>query len=186
MGGGVIDWLKIRNDYINGHISYKKLADKYNVSLKTLTAKAIKDEWYKKRIEQRNRIQAKLEQRTADKIVEKEIDRQVRMLNAVDKLLEKIELATEQLDSYLVKDKRRYTQDVIDKKTGKKVQVFVEEDVPKSVKVDKINKTELKQLASALKDLKEVSYVTKEKETEDTTINITIEPATGEIEVEEE
>ena len=100
------------------------------------------------------------------------------MSNATDKLLEKIELATQQLDMYLAKDKRKYTTQVKDKKTGKTVYVDVEEETLKTVTTDRINKVELKQIASALKDLKHIQLVTEEEKAQDSpNINITISAA---------
>ena len=177
------NWVKIRNEYINGNISYRKLAEKHGVSQTTLTEKAIKEKWFEKRKKQRIKTEAKTLQKTAEKIAEKESDRLARISAAADKLLEKIELATEQLDMYLMKDKRKYTQQVKDKNTGKTVYVDVEEEVPKSIRTERINKAELKQLASALKDLKEIQLVRNDESSnteESCGINIIVSAATPE------
>lgn len=42
-----VDWGKIRNDYVNGGGSYRKLAEKYNVPYPTLRDRAISGEWAK-------------------------------------------------------------------------------------------------------------------------------------------
>ncbi len=40
-----VDWLKIRNDYINGGGSYRVLAEKYGVNKDTIAARAKKEQW---------------------------------------------------------------------------------------------------------------------------------------------
>ena len=173
------DWIKIRNEYINGNISYRKLAEKHGISFNTLQEKARKEQWFEKRKKQHDKIAEKTRQKSAEKLAEAEADRLIRISNAADKLLEKIELATEQLDLYLAKDKRKYTQQVKDKKTGKTVYVDVEEEVPKSVKVENLNKGDLKKLASALKDIKDIQFIADEdKPQENPNINITVVAAT--------
>ena len=86
----------------------------------------------------------------------------------------------EQADLTVVNDKRKYTQQVVDKKTGKAIYVDVEEIVPKTVETDKVNKAELKQIASALKDLKDLFTTTNDNQTASPNINITVTAATVE------
>lgn len=175
----MIDWITIRNDYIKGNISYRKLAEKHNVPFNTIQDRARKEAWFSKKKEMHEKITEKTIQKTAEKLAEAEANRLLRISNAADKLLEKIELATEQLDLFLTKDKRKYTQQVIDKKTGKTIYVDVEEEIPKSVSTGRINKGELKQIASALKDLKDIQFTKEEeKPTEIPEINITVMAAT--------
>lgn len=173
------NWNKIRNEYINGNISYQKLAEKHGVNYNTLQDKARKEKWFAKKKEQHEKITEKTLQKSAEKLAEAEANRLLKISNAADKLLEKIELATEQLDLYLAKDKRKYTKQVKDKKTGKTVYVDVEEEIPKSVKVENLNKGDLKKLASALKDLKDIQFTADEdKPQESPNINITVVAAT--------
>ena len=172
------DWIKIRNEYINGNISYQKLAEKHGVNYNTLQDKARKEKWFAKKKAQHEKITEKTLQKSAEKLAEAEANRLIRISNAADRLLEKIELATEQLDLYLAKDKRKYTQQGKDKK-GKTVYVDVEEEVLKSVKVENLNKGDLKKLASALKDLKDIQFTADEdKPQESPNINITVVAAT--------
>ena len=43
------NWGKIRNEYVNGYISYKKLADKHGIPYQTLRDRATKEKWFEKR-----------------------------------------------------------------------------------------------------------------------------------------
>ncbi|MBR2894342.1 MAG: hypothetical protein IKC03_01615 [Oscillospiraceae bacterium] len=63
-----VDWLKIKNEYISGGISYRKLAEKYGVSFPTLRDRATKEKWKDQRDVQRNKVVTKTEQKTEEKI----------------------------------------------------------------------------------------------------------------------
>ena len=174
------DWIKIRNEYINGNISYRKLAEKHNVSFSTLQTRAREEKWFDKRKDQHDKINEKIVQKTAEKLAEQEANRLLRISQAADKLLEKIELATQQLDLYLVKDKRRYTTKAKDPNTNQPTDVYIEEEVLKEKKLGRIDKAGLKQIASTLKDLKDIQFTQgqQEEQKQDTSINISICPAT--------
>lgn len=69
-----VDWLKIRNEYINGGGSYRKLAEKYGISKSTLMQKAAKEKWNEERSIQQIKTEAKAKQKTAEKIAEAAAD----------------------------------------------------------------------------------------------------------------
>lgn len=121
-----MDWIKIKNEYINGNISYRKLAEKYSISVRQIANVAKTEKWVELKKEQCNKISTKLQQKTADKIV----DRNLRILEISDKLTNKINKAVDELDMRLTED-------------GK-----INVDM---VEVDKLNK-----LTKALKDIKDI------------------------------
>lgn len=63
-----VDWLAIKTEYINGGISYRKLAEKYGVSQSTIRKRAAAEKWSETKTEQRNKIRTKTEQKTVEKI----------------------------------------------------------------------------------------------------------------------
>ena len=65
-----VDWLAIRNDYINGGGSYRKLAEKYGVSSSSLMQKAAKEKWKDEREANIRKTEAKTKQKTQEKISE--------------------------------------------------------------------------------------------------------------------
>lgn len=69
-----VNWLKIRNEYISGNISYRKLSENHKVSFQTLRDRAIKEKWAELRNIQRNKIGTTTAQKTAEKIAEQESD----------------------------------------------------------------------------------------------------------------
>lgn len=176
-------WTKIRNEYINGNISYRKLAEKHGVSYHTLKGIAIEEKWFDKRKEQKEKIRTKTDQKTAEILAQKEADRLLRISNAADRLLQKIEEATEQLDQFIVTNKVKQKEVLyISDQAGfgkPKKEVIKEVEDKRVVSIGQIDKLGLKQLASALKDLKDIQFTKDEEKVEETpNINITVMAAT--------
>ena len=90
-----IDWSPVKSEYISSKISYRDLAKKYNISMRTLADKAKKEKW----VELRERNQDKIVTKMIATEARKQIDRYTRMLNVTDKLLTKIEASIEALDA---------------------------------------------------------------------------------------
>ena len=90
-----MDWKKIKQEYIAGGTSYRKLAEKYDVSLTTLQRYATKENWVG--------LKRQTEAKAATKIVEIESDKQAermrRLLTVSDKLLQAVEDAVEQFQA---------------------------------------------------------------------------------------
>lgn len=64
------DWLAIRNDYINGGGSYRKLAEKYGVNFSVLKDVAVKEKWKEAKEQQTNKIRTRAEQKAQEKIAD--------------------------------------------------------------------------------------------------------------------
>lgn len=126
-----VDWIEIKNEYINTGISQRKLAEKYKISFNTLKDKAHKESWAKLKKKQHNKITTKTQQKTAEIIVEKEVDRITSLMNLTDTAQEKISVGFSQLTKYLDMFGNVHDSDVID-----------------------VNK--LRKLVSALKDIKDI------------------------------
>ena len=126
-----IDWLAIKNEYINTNISQRKLAEKYGISRSTLEKRAKKEKWSANKKEQCGKIEAKVGQKTAEIIVSAEVDRVKKMLTLTDKVQEQIETALGQLDKHVYMFGNVSTCEVVD-----------------------VNR--LKKLAAALKDVRDI------------------------------
>ena len=85
-----VDWIKIKNEYINTQTSYRKLAEKYNVSRSTLEKKARKEKWSDYRKKQYGKMVAKVGQKTAEKIVNAEVNRITTLLELSDEAQKQI------------------------------------------------------------------------------------------------
>ena len=62
-----VDWLKIKTEYINGDISYRKLAEKHGVSFDTLQDRAKRESWTTEKKERHDSVATA----TRQKIIEK-------------------------------------------------------------------------------------------------------------------
>ncbi len=108
-----MDWKKIKAEYIAGGTSYRKLAEKYEVSFTTLQRKAKEERWLELRRQKEEKTMTKI----VDFVSSREAKKANRIIDVADKLLCRI-------------------ANIIDSS---------EPDT-----------SEVKQLASALKDLKEI------------------------------
>ena len=179
------NWNKIKNEYISGYISQRKLAEKHGIAYQTLRDRAQKEKWADKRKLQRAKIGEKTAQKTAELLAEREADRLIRISDAADRLLEKIEEATEQLDQFIVTNKVRQKEvKYVNAKAGfgkPSKELIKEVEDKRIVKADHLDRLGLKQLASALKDLRDIQFKQEENAPLETpNINITISAATPE------
>lgn len=121
------DWNAIKTEYITDeHSSYRKLAEKYDVPLTTLAAKAKKEKWSDRKKQHNDKIVTK----TVEKDEKNKVDRMARLMTVTDKLLNKIEQTVDHLTE----------ADII------------------------IEKSTLKQISGALKDIKEIQGAKTERD----------------------
>ena len=85
------DWGAIRTEYIGGGTSYRKLAKKYSVSLKTLSDRAVREGWVTERDKVRNEGAAKAVQKTAEKIANNAVKLERARELAIEKLIYALE-----------------------------------------------------------------------------------------------
>ena len=62
-----VDWLKVKTEYINGDISYRKLAEKHSIPFPTLRDRAMSERWKDQRDKQRNSVMIRTEQKFIEK-----------------------------------------------------------------------------------------------------------------------
>lgn len=155
------DWTKIKTEYVTtDKSSYRKLAEKYGVSLGTLCKRAQRENW------------PALKQQSYDKKVSKTIasveDKQVkkleRILNITDKLLDKIEKAVDELDIQLCKRVEKVKE--IEYKNYERPDKPTKETIHETEEVVEyrtiIDRKGAQELASAIKSLKEVQMLKSE------------------------
>ena len=154
------DWQAIKTEYITTDTSYRKLAQKYGVST-TQICNVGKDEgWVELRKQHLNKTVAK----TLDKISSKQADKMARIDKLTDRLLDKLEQAITELDLQLAKhtDKTKTIEYDNDRRPDKPTREIVHEE-EKLLEVKSIvDRQGLKQIASALKDIKEVKMLRSE------------------------
>ena len=156
----MIDWKTIETEYVTTDISHRQLAEKYGIGRSRLSQYASKEKWKEKRDKHRANIVAK----TIEKIGKKQVDKMARIDKLADKLLEKLEKAVSQLDMQLVKhtDKTKTIEYGNCRRPDKPTREVVHEE-EKVLEVSSIiDRQGLKQISSALKDIKEVKMLTTE------------------------
>lgn len=87
-----MDWNPIKTEYIAGGTSYRKLAEKYNISFSKLKRIAIKEGWASLKEQARAEADTKMVKAVSDK----QAERLKRMHDVSDKLLDQIEHIVEQ------------------------------------------------------------------------------------------
>lgn len=90
-----MDWQKIKADYVAGGTSYRKLCQKYGVSLTTLQRTAKREGWTKLRQQAADKADTKL----TDEIGNRTAERSVKIIDVADKLLEKISETIDKMDT---------------------------------------------------------------------------------------
>lgn len=173
------DWQTIRNEYINGNISYRKLAEKHNVSFSSLQERAREEKWFSRRKVQHEKISEKVAQKTAEKIAEKQANFAVELQDTANELLEKVKKAVNETDFYVERTKLRVPKKVKDTKTNETYTAWQEDETVRLSQKDVENVKTLIELSNALKTLQTIAYSGKDEALqENPVINISVSAAT--------
>ena len=89
----MVDWKKIKAEYVAGGVSYRELCQKHGVSESNMRKRAAKEQW----TELRNSIATKNEQLLVDKVAEKTVSIDEKYYKLVDKLMSKAEQVIEDM-----------------------------------------------------------------------------------------
>lgn len=155
------DWNAIRQEYITDESSsYRKLAEKYGVGMTALYNHAKSEDW----VGQRKQLKNKTITKSIEKISDKRADKMSRVMDITDKLLDKLERAVDELDIHLVTKAIKvkeieYNNDLRPDKPTKETITETEEILESRMIVDR---TGLKAVASALRDIKEIQMLKSE------------------------
>ena len=154
------DWKKIKTEYITTDTSYRKLAQKYGVSYQAICHRSKEEGWIADREQHMNKTVSK----AVDKIGSKKADKMSRIDDLADKLLEKLEQAITELDLQLAKhtDKTKTIEYNNDLRPDKPTREIIHEEEKLLEVKSIIDRQGLKQIASALKDIKEVKMLRSE------------------------
>lgn len=135
-----MQWNQIKQDYIHSDSTINELAAKYKIKPASIRYHAKKYGW----IKEKNKD-----------------DTLARIMNVADNLLNKIETAAEQLDTYMLRNKIKTKTISYFDDSGKTESEVIEECEKIQNAKGIIDKNELKILCAVLKDLKSV-YTDKE------------------------
>lgn len=156
-----MDWNAIKTEYITDESSsYRKLAKKYGVSLTAITNRAKKENWVELRIQFKDKVTTK----NIEKFSEKQSERLTRIQGITDKLLNKLERAVEELDIQLFKNVVKVKEIEYNnfERPDKPTKEIIHEEEKYTEVRTIIDKSGLKAIASALRDIKEVQMLKSE------------------------
>lgn len=154
------DWQAIKTEYITTDTSYRKLAQKYGVSYQAICHRSKEEGWIALREQHMNKTVTK----AIDKIGNKKADKMARIDDLADKLLEKLEQAITELDLQLFKhtDKTKVIEYNNSLRPDKPTKETIHEEEKLLEAKSIVDRQGLKQIASALKDIKEVKMLRSE------------------------
>ena len=149
-----MDWQAVKIEYItDADASYRSLSEKYGIPRSTLEKRARREKWPEER--------KASDGRTVRKAVKAHENRQKkrieRVVGNVDRLLDRVEQAVEELDRQILREvvkTKKITYDGTDSKRVSKETVREKEKLVTAETI--IDRAGLKAVASALKDIKEI------------------------------
>ena len=130
-----MDWNVLKAEYITGGTSYRKLAEKYNVSFAILRRVAEKEQWTKLKAQTKHKADTKIVNSISSDIAKNA----VKINDVADKLLEKISKMLDDfdsLDSQTIKHLTSSVKDIKDIK-GIKAELDIKEQ---EARIDKLRK----------------------------------------------
>ena len=154
------DWKAIKTEYIATDTSYRKLAQKYGIHYKVISDRGKNEKWVELRSQYRDETLTK----TLDKISDKQSDKMARIDDLADQLLDKLEQAITELDLQLYKhtEKTKVIEYNNDRRPDKPTKETTHEDEKLMEVKSIVDRQGLKQIASALRDIKEVKMLKSE------------------------
>ena len=154
------DWQAIKTEYITTDTSYRKLAQKHGIHYKVISERGKDEGWVQLRSQHRDKTLTK----TLDKISNKQADKMARIDKLTDQLLDKLEQAITELDLQLAKhtDKTKIIEYGNELRPDKPTKETIHEEEKLLEVKSIIDRQGLKQIASALKDIKEVKMIQSE------------------------
>lgn len=160
-----VDWLTIKNDYISGLGSYRKLAEKYGVSFNTLQDRAKRENWKEQKDAHQDSIATATRQKIVDVVSEQEAGRVTKLLSISDQLITRIEKAVQELDMAQVTNKTKTK--VIEYNNSERADKPTKEVVTETEEIlavhSIIDRKGLQQVATALKAVWDMAAGEKEE-----------------------
>lgn len=151
-------WVSIEHEYVTDlrkkPCSLEGLAKKYSIPIDTLKDRCARDKWVDKRTEYARRTLQKAQEKAADK----DADRIVRLLQIADIATDKAEQALDELEQYVVRDKKKIrTVEYKDNTAiGKPTKEVTDEKESVRVVMGPVDRQGLSQVTGALRNIKEL------------------------------
>ena len=161
-----INWNRIKHEYVTGDITYRELAEKYDVSIESIKKEARKTAkrkgWVTLKSEYRHNVYTKAEQETARKAGKKLASTSEKVKSHAEKLVDVIGEAISELREYIVEHETTIKETEYDQNVHKPKKETVTKSKDIELIYGKINTKSLKEISDALKTIQ--SLVTENKE----------------------
>lgn len=158
-----MDWDRegAKAEYIAGDTSYRKLAEKYGVTLSALRGVAQQEEWVKLRARARHKANTEIVKSVGKTKAKKTLKRLDRIFGLTDRLLDKLEQAIGELDVQLCKnvEKIKTIEYQNDQRPDKPTKETIRESEQILEVKTIIDRGGIKAIASALRDIKEIQML---------------------------
>lgn len=151
-----MNWGKVRKEYEKGRLTQTEISRLFCVPISTLRSRAKKEGWSRV-----NMKTSKHNKNTApdnsppEKLPDAGTKRE-QIISVADKLLSSISRAADELDRYAVKNKVRTKTVEYDSESGKAGCEVIREDEKLEEVCSIVDRVELKQLVTALKDISDI------------------------------
>lgn len=153
-----VSWVTIEHEYVTDirkkPCSLETLAKKYSIPIQTIMDQSAKGKWSDKRRQYKEETKRKALEKASDA----DADRIARLLSIADKAADKAEQALEELEQYVVKDKKKVrTVEYKDNTAiGKPTKEVIDETEHINIANGPVDRLGLSQVTAALKNIKEI------------------------------
>lgn len=153
-----VSWVNIEHEYVTDirkkPCTLEELAAKHNIAIGTIEKYSMQHEWSEKRKQYKENIQRKAIEKSSDA----DADRIVRLLQIADLAADKAEQALNELESYVVRDKRKIRKVEYKDNTaiGKPTKEVVDEKESVRTEMGPVDRLGLSQVTNALRNIKEL------------------------------
>jgi phage terminase small subunit len=153
-----VSWVNIEHEYVTDirkkPCTLEELAAKHNIAIGTIEKYSMQHEWSEKRKQYKENIQRKAIEKSSDA----DADRIVRLLQIADLAADKAEQALNELESYVVRDKKKVrTVEYKDNTAiGKPTKEVVDEKESVRTEIGPVDRLGLSQVTNALRNIKEL------------------------------
>lgn len=94
----LIDWAKVKAEYVSGTMSAAKLADRYGISVSSISKKCASEHWQELRRQNQSKTASKIAEKINTEKVKKTVREIDRVVSVASKLITKLNRAVNELD----------------------------------------------------------------------------------------
>nr|DAW84643.1 MAG TPA: Protein of unknown function (DUF1804) [Caudoviricetes sp.] len=94
----LIDWAKVKAEYVSGIMSAAKLADRYGISVSSISKKCASEHWQELRRQNQSKTASKIAEKINTEKVKKTVREIDRVVSVASKLITKLNRAVNELD----------------------------------------------------------------------------------------